>query len=254
VSIGIVLRKCLLILWRFEVDDGMLPRVLQLAQSLQLPLLLRSIMQSSEHKSLSDCMSLLQTAYNSLYSAYGDSSERIGTVSFSEVALQQFRNTLASLSRALNVVPQPVAAFDDNVGASVAAVAELWIKDNIFDDAESGTFLGRLLTGMREHMTQATKSVNRSGDVDECASTSTAAFCLALDSEKNARAAADVKASLLQRECQHLKDELTRAIESAAAASCLSQSQLQLMTSQMNVLQVSIHPLALSLCVPNLIP
>ena len=76
-SIGIVLRKCLLILWRFDVDDGMLPRVLQLAQSLQLPLLLRSIMQSSEHKNLSDCMSLLQTAYNSLYSAYGDSSERI---------------------------------------------------------------------------------------------------------------------------------------------------------------------------------
>jgi uncharacterized protein YoxC len=246
VSIGIILRKCLLILWRFEVDDGMLPRVLQLAQSLQLPLLLRSIIPSSKRENLADCLSLLQTAYTSLHSVYGDNSERIGTVSFSEVALQQFRNTLASLSRALNVVTQPVAAFDDNVGVTVAAVAELLIKDNVFDDAE--TFLGRLLTGMREDMTQATKSVNRSGGVDECAATSTAALCLALDSEKNARAAADVKASWLQRECQNLKDELTRAIESAAAASCRSESQLQLMTSQMNVLQVIIYHSASSLC------
>jgi hypothetical protein len=248
VSIGIILRKCLLILWRFEVDDGMLPRVLQLAQSLQLPLLLRSIIPSSKRENLTDCLSLLQTAYTSLHSVYGDNSERIGTVSFSEVALQQFQNTLASLSRALNVVTQPVAASDDNIGATVAAVAELLIKDDVFDDAEEETFLGRLLTGMREDMTQATKSVNRSGGVDECAATSTAALCIALDSEKNARAAADVKASWFQRECQNLKDELTRAIESAAAASCRSESQLQLMTSQMNVLQVLIYPSASSLC------
>jgi hypothetical protein len=239
VNIGIILRKCLLILWRFEVDDDMLPRVLQLAQSLQLPLLLRSIIPSTERENLAGCMSLLQTAYNSLHGVYGDNSKRIGTVSSSELALQQFRNTLASLSRALNVVTQPVAAFDDNIGASVVAVAELLIKDDVFDDAEEGTFLGRVVTGMREDMTQATKSVNISGGVDECASTSTAALCLALDSEKHARAAADVKASLLQRECRHLKDELTRAIESAAAASCCSETQLQFMTSQMNALQVS---------------
>ncbi len=242
VSLGHILRECLLLLWRVQVDDDMLPRVLQLAQSLQLQLLLRSITQSIEYEILTDCMILLQTAYNSLDNVFGDNGNIIGNVCSSESALQQFRNTLASLSRALNVVPQHVVASGDSIGASVAAIVELLIKDSVFDASDKVTFLGRLVTEIREEITKVIQSRNGSDDTKEHDSASTAALCFALDNEKNARAAAEVKASVLQRECRHLKDELTRSVESAAAALNCSETQLQLMTAQIDVLQVSFHP------------
>ncbi len=248
VSLGHVLRECLLLLWRVQLNDDMLPRVFQLAQSLQLQLLLRSITQSTEHETHRDCIILLQTAFNSLDSVFGDKGTIIGNVCSSESALQEFRNTLASLNHALNVVPQHVVAFGDSIGASVVAIFELLVKDSVFDALDKGTFLGRLVTEMREEMTKVVQSRNGHDDTKECDSASTAALCLALDNEKNARAAADVKASMLQRECQHLKDELARSVESAAAALNCSETQLQLMTAQLVVLQVSFCRPALYLC------
>jgi hypothetical protein len=248
VKLSIALRHCILLLLRNQADDDLLLRVLHQAQALQLPLMLRLMTQSGESKSISHCVPLLDTAYRSLCSNHGGNLDN-GTKSpcDSEVGMQQLRDVLAALNHALHLVPQPVSAVGsygvisdpfDITGHFVAAASKMLMAD---DDnaAMHGSWLQLLICEMRESLDQAMTSIDATSAAAEIATASVATLSLLLESEKNARAAADIKGALLQRECQKLKDEIGRLLESAAASSSSSEAQLQLMVSEVSQLKVT---------------
>ena len=244
----ITLRNCILLLLRIPGDVEMLPRVLQHAQALQLPLTLRSMTRSGKSESIAHFAPVLEIAYRSLYIICGDDVDDTQCPCNADFVVQQLRDTLAALNHALQIGHPPVTAIgsDDNnyiphvIGQTVAAASKLLFADDDYA-GDHRSWLGSLVNGMREDITQSISSIDAFSTAAEVASASAANLSLLLESENNARAAADIKAALLQRECHNLKDELRRSVESAAASSSSSAMQLQLMASEIAQLQVNLH-------------
>lgn len=244
--LNISLRKCILVLLHFRSDSGMLRRVLHQAQCLQLPLLLRSMTNTKGLAALDHLVPLFDVALRHLENTCCCNTDPITMLRDSEFALQQLRDAVAALSYALCVVPLQNDADDDQLGtpgnihgASVSAFSGTLIKDAT-DTVEYGVcFLGQLVSRVRDDLEHAMNSVSASKAAASSMSESVAALSSSLEIERNARAAADIKAAILQRECQNLRDGLARAFDIAAAESSSSKAQLQLMSSQMSSLQVA---------------
>jgi hypothetical protein len=224
----------------------MLPRVLQYAHDLQLPLLLCSMTQSRGPENASEFVLSLDVAYRSLEIIYGHHSESPIGLCNAEIELQTLRDTLGALSHALHLVPRLASAIgsvddvtipQDTVGLFVAATSEILIRN---DDhaANRGVCLDNLVSDMREELIRATTSIDASLAAAAIASANAESLSISLENEKSARSAADTKCNLLQRECQNLKDELRRSMDTAAAAFSSSTIQIQLMESEVAQLKV----------------
>jgi hypothetical protein len=224
----------------------MLRRVLHQAQCLQLPLLLRSITNAKGLAALDHFVPLFDVALRHLENTCCSNTDPIAILRDSEFALQQLRDAVAALSYALRVVPLQMDADDDKLGTpgnvlgvTASAFSGTLIKD-ASDSVEYGVcFLGRLVSRVRVDLEHAVNSVSASKAAASSMCESLADLSSSLEIERSAHAAADIKAALLQRECQNLRDELARAFSIAAAESSSSKAQLQLMSSQMSSIQVA---------------
>ena len=225
----------------------MLPRVLQYAHDLQLPLLLCSMTQSRGPENASEFVLSLDVAYRSLEIIYGPQSESHIGLCNAEIELQTLRDTLGALSHALHIVPRLASVIgsvddvtipQDTVGLFVAVTSEILIRN---DDhaANRGVCLENLVSDMREELIRATTSIDASITAAAIASANAESLSISLENEKSARSAADTKCNLLQRECQNLKDELRRSMDTAAAAFSSSTLQIQLMESEVAQLKVN---------------
>jgi hypothetical protein len=247
IKIGVTLRKCILLLSNVRSDVHLLPRVLQYAHDLQLQLLLCSMTQSRGPENASEFVLSLDAAYRSLDIIYGHNSKSPIGLCNAEIELQKLRDTLGALSHALHLVPRLASAIgsvddmnipQDIVGLFVAETSEMLIRH---DDraANRGVCLEHLVSGMREELIRAATSIDASFAAAAIASANAESLSTLLENEKSARSAADTKCNLLQRECQNLKDELRRSMDTAAAAFSSSKTRIQLLESELAQLKVN---------------
>jgi hypothetical protein len=189
---------------------------------------------------------LFDVALRHLESTCCSTADPITILKDSEFALQQLRDAVAALSYALRVVPPQMDADDDilcspgNIlGVTASAFSGTLIKD-ASDSMEYGAcFLGQLVSRVRVDLEHAVNSVSASKAAASSMCESLADLSSSLEIERSARAAADIKAALLQRECQNLRDELARAFSNAADESSTSKAQLQHLSSQLTSIQVA---------------
>ncbi len=247
IKVGVTLRKCILLLSTVHSDVHMLPRVLQYAHDVQLQLLLCSITQSRWPENASEFVLLLDALYRSLEIIYGHNSESPIGLCNAEIELQKLRDTLGALGHALHLVPRLASAIksvddinlpQDIVGLFVAETSEMLIRN---DDraANRGVCLEHLVSGIREELIRAATSIDDSLAVAAIASANAERLSTLFENEKSARSAADTKCNLLQRECQNLKDELRRAMDTAATAFSSSKPRIQLLESELAQMKVN---------------
>ena len=234
---------------------------MQQVRSVQLPLLLRCI-NVRGHEILGHLVPAVESALRVLEavdsmqegcvsSSVADGGSCLDAVcdraSDAESALQQLRDTLAALNRAVHHVPQPAAAIEsssgneglcDDAAASTVAASSFLLNDGNYSVQQGGGLLKHLVLGTCEIVTQAVASIDASSAAAAAASASAATFSSALESERSSRAAADIKVAQLQRECQNLRDEVARLAATADVASSGSSAHIQRLTSEMALLQV----------------
>jgi hypothetical protein len=253
----------MLLLLRVQGTHEILPRVIQQARCVQLPLLMWCMTPPEGRQNLGHLVPAIESAYRALEAidcmqgGFAASNDVDGSEdnceSFrirareTESGLQQLRDTLAALSRALHCVPQLGTSIEgnsgsdaagDDLGAVAVAACSRMLSDGIYSVAQGRGLLRQIISGTCEDITHAIASVDSSSAAAAVASASAATFSSALESERSARAAADIKVALLQRECQNMRDHEGRSLAAAAAASSSINTQLQSMTSEMALLQV----------------
>jgi hypothetical protein len=229
-------------------ESGVAVRELQQAQSLQLPLLLRAISSAEESQDLAPLVPLIEKAHRLLKSTSVSDVDGAQGLHESECYLHPLRDAISALYHVFrgNFLHVKLCEGDDAVrssngiiGAFGSAACGMLTKDAICTGSQGLGLLGKMISEVHEDITQALNCFSIATAAAASASASVASLSSSLEQERIARAAVDIKIALLQRECQKLRDELVRSSDIVAAESSSSKAQIQAISSQLILLQVT---------------
>jgi hypothetical protein len=249
VHLSVTLRKCILLVLSIYSNIGGLSRVLHQAQAVQLSLLLQTISSTANPDNLAPFVSVLNGAHRLLESVSVCDTDSPEIPSDLDSPFQQLRDTISALNHVCRGVPLPVGQFDvdyekrvlhHTIGVYASALSGILIKDTACSFTKGSGLLGHVISGVREELAHSLDAFSAATAAAARASASVATLTSSLEREQSLRAAADIKTALLHRECLQLRDELARSLDTTAAISSSSEAQAQLMSSQMELLQVII--------------
>ena len=185
---------------------------------------------------------LLETALSALDAVHSAPSAGADSSGVANGPLQLLRDALSVLSCTLQAVPATEGHADcslhDIIGASAVAASEAFFQD---DTAVRKAGLFGYMSETHQEIEGALSEVGAAAASAAIASASASALSSSLEIERSARAAADVRVSILQREYQNIKQQLDHLKVETEAYSSSSQKQVQHLSHELALLQASFH-------------